>query len=181
MTLPVVGGVLAKLEARGYGLARLVALFGMIGLTVLALMTIADVLMRWLLNAPIDGVADVAPLVVAIAVASTFPFAVAGRYHITIGFLGVLLPPRWQAALNGFAATVTALFFVLFAWQFVSHAITMDARGQTTWVLRLPVAPWWAVVALFMTLSAALQVVVLLICLRGGPGRPEPSATDGET
>jgi TRAP-type C4-dicarboxylate transport system permease small subunit len=133
----------------------------MIALVALALMTVADVLMRWLFNAPIDGVADVGPLVIAVAVAATFPFAAARRCHVALGFFGSLLGPRARAWLDTFAAVVTTVFFVLFAWQFVLHAIKLAERGQTTWILGLPVAPWWSVVAFFMVLCAGLQVLVL--------------------
>lgn len=161
-------GWLATLESRGGLVARFAALCGILCLIAMALMTIADVMMRWLFNDPIDGVADIGPLVIAIAVAATFPFAVTGRHHVTIGFLGALLGARGRLLLNRFATFVTTLFFALFAWQFLLYALKLEDRGQTTWILRMPVAPWWAVVAFFLIICAVLQVVVFLSEWRDG-------------
>jgi TRAP-type C4-dicarboxylate transport system permease small subunit len=157
---------LEKLESRGDLAARLCALFGMSFLVVLALLTNLDVLMRWLFNDPIDGVADVAPLIVAIVVASFFPFALAGRHHISISFIGNVLGPRASVWLEAAVALVTLAFFVLLAWQFIVYTIDLDARGQTTWVVQLPVAPWWTVVSFFMVLCVAVQLNVFLSLLR---------------
>jgi TRAP-type C4-dicarboxylate transport system permease small subunit len=157
---------LTRLESRGTRVARFAALVGIIGLVVFAIMVILDVFMRWMFNDPIDGVADVAPLVVAIVVASTFPLAVAERHNVTINFLGNWLGPRGRAWLEVLAGLVTTVFFILLAWQFVFYAIKLDARGQTTWVLRLPVAPWWSVVAFFIVVCAAIRIIVFMVQFR---------------
>jgi TRAP-type transport system small permease protein len=156
---------LTKLESRCDTVARFCALFGMLFLVALALITNVDVFMRWMFNSPIDGVTDVAPLMVAIVIASFFPFALAGRHHISITFIGNLLGPKGMAWLEAVGALVTLAFFVLLAWQFIVYTIDLDARGQTTWVVQLPVAPWWTVVSFFTVLCVAVQLIVLLTLL----------------
>jgi len=153
---------LSKLETRATGVAHFSALCAITALIALTLLTIADVFMRWLFNSPIDGVADLSPLIVAVAVSAAFPLAVIRRYHISIGFLGHLLTPRWRSAFDVLSSAVTAVFFILLAWQFIRYGMTLHDNGQTTWLLRLPVAPWWAAVALFLTLCAALQTLVFV-------------------
>lgn len=153
---------LSKLKSRGAIAARFCALFGMLALVALIVMTNFDVLMRWLFNSPVDGITDIAPLVVAIAISAFFPFALAERHHVSINFLGSLLGPTVRTWLEAFAAFVTWVFFILLAWQIVLYTIDLDAVGQTTWVVQLPVAPWWAVVSFFMILSVAVQSIVFL-------------------
>lgn len=135
----------------------------MLGLVAFILVTIFDVLMRWLFNSPIDGVSDVAPLVVAIVVSSFFPFALAERHHVSIEFLGNLLGPKRRVWLDTFVALVTWIFFLLLAWQFVVYTIDLHEVGQTTWVVQIPVAPWWVFVCLFMVLCVVVQLNILLI------------------
>ena len=149
-------------ESRGDFVARLCALFGMLALVAFALMTITDVLMRWLFNRPIDGVADAAPLIVAIVAAAFFPLALTGRHHVSIGFLGNLLGPRATVWLAAFASLVTWIFFILLAWQIVRYTIELRQLGQTTWVVQMPIAPWWLVVSLFMVVCVAVQVGIVL-------------------
>lgn len=149
-------------ESRSDFVARLCALFGMLALVAFVLMTIADVLMRWLFNSPINGVADAAPLIVAIVAAAFFPLSLAGRHHVSIGFLGSLLGPRATVWLVAFASLVTWVFFILLAWQIVRYTIELRQLGQTTWVVQMPIAPWWVVVSLFMAVCVAVQVRVVM-------------------
>lgn len=154
---------LKKLESRGETAARFSALVGILILVALALATIADVLMRWLFNNPIDGMADVAPLMVALSISAIFPYALATRQHITIDFLGGLVGSRGRAWLKVFSAVITGIFFLLLAWQFVSYANNLNEVGQTTWVIRMPVAPWWAVVSAFLCLCVVIQSIIIIV------------------
>ena len=149
-------------ESRSDFVARLCALFGMLALVAFVLMTIADALMRWLFNSPIDGVADTGPLIVAIVAAAFFPLALAGRHHVSIGFLGSFLGPRATVWLEAFASLVTWVFFILLAWQIVRYTIELRRLGETTWVVQIPIAPWWVVVSFFMVVCVAVQVIVVI-------------------
>lgn len=149
-------------ESPGNSVARLCALFGMAALVAFILMTVADVLMRWLFNSPINGVADTGPLIVAIVAAAFFPLSLAGRHHVSIGFLGSYLGPRATAWLEAFASLVTWVFFILLAWQIVRYTIELRQLGQTTWVVQIPIAPWWVVVSAFLVVCVAVQLGVVL-------------------
>jgi TRAP-type C4-dicarboxylate transport system permease small subunit len=157
---------LDRLESRGIAVARFAALFGMIGLVGFVLVTNADVLMRWLFNSPLNYIADLAPLVMAIVVAALFPFAIVARYHVTIEVLGGLIGRRSQAWLEVFAALVGVVFFALVAWQIVLFTIDLHVRGQTTWVMQIPSAPWWVVASFFMVLCVVVQLIVLVTQFR---------------
>ena len=69
--------------SRGLG-TRWIALVGLVGFVVVALATIIDVLLRWLFGMPVDGVAEISRLIVAVSIASFFPLALADRHHISI-------------------------------------------------------------------------------------------------
>jgi TRAP-type C4-dicarboxylate transport system permease small subunit len=150
------------LESRGNSVARLCAVSGMLALVAFILMTNVDVLMRWLFNHPINGVADVGPLVVAIVTAAFFPIALTERYHVSMGLLGGVLGPRARLWLDAFAALVTWVFFILLAWQIARYTGELQRLGETTWVVQIPVAPWWSVVSVFMVVCAVVQLVVVV-------------------
>jgi len=149
-------------ESRGNSVAQFCAFFGMLALVAFVLMTIADVLMRWLFNSPINGVADAGPLIVAIVAAAFFPLSLAGRHHVSIGFLGSFLGARATAWLEAFASLVTWIFFILLAWQIVRYTVELRQLGQTTWVVQIPIAPWWVVVSAFLVVCVAVQLGVVL-------------------
>jgi TRAP-type C4-dicarboxylate transport system permease small subunit len=152
----------SKIESRGRDVARFSALFGMFVLMAFIVLTNVDVLMRWLLNRPINGVADVAPLVIAIVVGALFPYALAERYHIAIEFMGSILSLRLRLWLKATVALVTLVFFTLVAWQIIVYTLDLRASGQTTWVVQIPAAPWWYVVSFFMVLCVFVQLGIFL-------------------
>jgi TRAP-type C4-dicarboxylate transport system permease small subunit len=171
-----------NLDARGLSAARWSACCGLVGLLAYAMITIFDVLMRWLFNSPLDGVADTNRLMVAIIVASFFPMAIAERHNVTIRFLGGALGPRGAAALDLFGALLTTCIFVLLAWQLVLYTNELFESQETTWLLGWAVGPWWAVVTAFMICCVPVQLIVLLVAARrawrGGGPRDDPPAPD---
>jgi TRAP-type C4-dicarboxylate transport system permease small subunit len=175
---------LSRLESGGITAARFASLVGMIVLAGFVLMTNVDVVMRWLFNTPLNYIADVAPLIVAIVVAALFPFAITARYHVTIQLLGSLLGRRIQPWLEVFAALVSVVFFALVAWQIILFTIDLHVRGQTTWVMQIPSAPWWVVASFFMVLCVFAQLIVVVTLLHRAANRrtidADRSAPPGE-
>lgn len=141
--------------------SQAMALVGFFGLLVLALMTSFDVLSRWLFNAPIYGVNDVSAIVMAMVIAACLPANLAARQNITVEFLGNLLGPRAKAALDGFGGIVTLAFVAIMAWRFIPYTWEVTASGQTTWVLKIPVAPGWWIATAFLLLSVPVQLTVV--------------------
>jgi TRAP-type C4-dicarboxylate transport system permease small subunit len=172
--------LIGKLDARGLSAARWSAFCGLVGLVGYAMITIFDVLMRWLFNSPLDGVADTNRLMVAIIIASFFPMAIAERHNVTIRFLGNALGRRVTAWLELFGALLTTSVFVLLAWQLVKYTIDVFENQETTWLLGWPVGPWWSVVTALMIFCIPVQLVVLLVAVRqayrGGGPADEPAA-----
>lgn len=142
--------------------SQAMALVGFFGLLVLALMTTFDVLSRWLFNEPIHGVNDVSAIVMAMVIAACLPANLAARQNITVEFLGNLLGPRAKAALDGFGGIVTLAFVAVMAWRFVPYTIEATESGQTTWVLKIPVAPGWWIATALLLLSVPVQITVVV-------------------
>lgn len=144
---------------KGWG-TRWLALVGLVGLVAVALVTIADVLMRWLLSMPVDGVSEISRLVVAVSIASFFPMALAERHHISIEFLGAALGPRARLWIDALAHLVTSVFFMVLGWQFILYTLEIGESGETTWLLAWVVAPWWWVTTVFMLICVPVQVLI---------------------
>jgi TRAP-type C4-dicarboxylate transport system permease small subunit len=154
--------MLTALERRARELCKWLALLGLVGLVALAIITIADVMMRWLFSSPIDGVSDVYRLLIAIVVASFFPASFAERGHIAIRFLAPIMSRRGRKALAVLAASVTLAFTVVLGWQFILYSREVYTAGETTWLLGLNVTPWWSVATAFLLLCIPIQLIVVL-------------------
>jgi len=184
---------LIRIEQGARAATRWLALIGFAGLLVLAIMTTLDVLMRWLFDDPIHGVNDVSAVVLAVVIASCIPANLAGRKNISVDVLGALSGPRTTRLLDAFGSFVTLLFVAAMAWQFVGYTETMYASGRRTWVLALPLWPWWTAATAFLWFAVVVQLANLLHdlhrTLTGGAGadtalpttRPDTADTPGHT
>jgi TRAP-type C4-dicarboxylate transport system permease small subunit len=150
-----------RLEGATIRATRVIALIGLAALLVLAIITMADVTMRWLFNQPITGVEDLAKLVVAIAIAASIPAALATRQNITIRFLGKALGRRAELIFEIFGALIVLAVMAGMAWQIQIYTDELRKTGETTWLLGLHVAPFWQVVSVLLFLSVPIQLVVI--------------------
>jgi hypothetical protein len=108
---------LATLEHVALVSTRALSVLGLFALMVLAFITLANGLLRWLINQPIAGVVDVGALAIAIAVACCIPVSLMERSHITFRLVSSISPRlgRW---LDVFADIAVVIVLVLMAWQF---------------------------------------------------------------
>ena len=133
---------------------------------VVALVTTADVLLRWLANAPIHGLNEIVGMSMAIAVAATLPAGSSQRVNLTIDLLQGRISIRSVAWLKVSSAVLLLGFYVLLAWRVGLYAEKLQARDAETIFVRLPMAPFvWAITA-FLTVSAIVQTVTLLVNVR---------------
>ena len=132
----------------------------------LAAMTLADGMLRWLANKPIEGVRDVGAVFVAVAVCCCLPAGLMERSHITIRVAGSLLGRRAGAFLDIVASFLVWAVTLAMAWQFTVFAGKIARAGETTWVLKIPTAPFWYVVAGILWLGAAVQLIVVITQFR---------------
>jgi len=153
---------LQRVERMAQRSSRGMALLGLLGLLALAIMIMVDVLMRYLFNSPIMGVTDLANVIMAVIIASCMPAALAERHHITIRYLGGLLPQRGSRVLDVFGELVMLAVFVAMAWQFVIFVVQLIDSGQTTMILGFKVWPWWLLATALLVYCVPVQVIVVL-------------------
>lgn len=142
-------------------LAYALALVGFTGLLVLAVMVVADIVLRAVADHPLQGVNDVAAVVMAVVVSACIPNSLLARQNISIEVLGQILGGRVRYAIDLFASLVVLLFFVLMTWQFTQYAASVSASGEQTWVLKWPVGPWWWFATLCFAVSVLAQILVV--------------------
>lgn len=161
-------------------LNRVLALVGFCGLLLMALMTSLDVLARWLLNQPLHGVNDLSAVALAVIIAACLPANLAERQNITVELVGNSVGGRAKACLEAFGSFATLVFVSLMAWRFVLYSQEIASSGQTTWVLKLPIAPAWWIATGFLILSIPTQLMVLGSDLKRAWEGPRPHADDEE-
>lgn len=151
------------IEQFGLRITRLISIAGLTALMFLAVMTLADGLLRWLANAPIDGVRDMGGLAAAIGVAACLPVGLMERSNITLHFLSSIGPPILGRILDATAALVVGVVYAALAWQFTVFSSKTSQAHEVTWVLQIPTAPFWYIVTAILWLSVCVQAIVIVL------------------
>lgn len=155
-------GPLARLERVALVSTRALSVLGLIGLMVLAFITLANGLLRWAANHPIAGVVDVGALAIAIAVSCCIPVSMMERSHIAFRLVSSM-SPKLGRVLDVFADAAVAVVLGLMAWQFWVYAGELVLTGERTYVLKIPAAPFWYVSDMIFWIATAVQCVVVAL------------------
>jgi C4-dicarboxylate transporter DctM subunit len=161
-----VSGFLDALDKRCLAVTQRVAFAGVLAMLAVAFVTTADILLRWLANAPIHGLNEVVGVAIAVAVAATFPAGASQRVNLTIDLLQNRVSDRVLAWLKVAAGALLLVFYVLLAWRIGVYALKLQERAAETIFVRLPMAPFVWTIAAFVAVSALVQVVALFVSVR---------------
>ena len=137
-------------------LYRIGQVVGTLAVITIALLTAADVVLRYFFNAAIFGAAEVANALLAVLVGAGLIIVAAQRLHICVDLFDAPLRRRlpklyprgiFGAELLGTAALATLL---------VQHAMHTIDFGELTPVLEFPIGWVFALVALFVIMALAV-------------------------
>ena len=147
---------------------RLVALWGG-GAMLLGLMglTVVDVTLRYLFNAPLYGARDVAKLVLLVMVALSVAYSARTGGQVVIEFFSRRMGPRLAALSEAGARLATLVMLAVLSrqlWVSGSHAA---AFGETSMALEIPYGPFYRFLAFGMLLYALVLVIELILILQG--------------
>src|SRR3954471_7853432 len=107
----------------------------------IAFTTIADVVMRWLFNAPIAGMGEATSMALAVAVSACLPAGAAQGVNITVDLVSGKLSPRGLARVQLVGQVFLLVFYALLAWRIGEYARSLQARNAVTVYLGIPMAP----------------------------------------
>lgn len=155
--------MLASFERAGRRATRALSAIGLVALLILATLTLADGLMRWLANAPIEGVRDVGSLAIAVAVACCLPIGLAEKSNITIRLAETAIGPRFGRALDVLAAVIVTIVMGAMCWQFFVFSGKIAHAHETTWILQIPRAPFWYAVTAILAIAVLVQLLVVAL------------------
>lgn len=137
---------------RVLGAAAAILLFGLMALTT------ADVIGRYFFNWPLRGAFEITELLLLTLIFAGLPLASRVDEHVTLDFVDMLLGPKGRSFLQRAVDLVCGVIILGLAWRVWIKAGTIAGYGDTTDVLRVPVAPF----VYFMTIMVAVTGVVHL-------------------
>src|SRR5262245_4310366 len=155
--------LLGALDRRSLAVTQRVAFAGVVAMLAVAFITTADVLLRWLANAPIHGLNEIVGMAMAVAVSATFPAGSSQRVNLTIDLLQNRVSDRALAWLKVGGSVSLLVVYVLLAWRIGAYALQLQERGAETIFVQLPMAPFVWVIAAFVAVSALVQVTASFV------------------
>ena len=162
---------------------RVVACIGFTGLVILSLLTMVDGVSRWLALPRIPGFLDISQVVYAIVITSCFPALLIRDHNVTIRFLGKAVGGRTSYWLEFFGNVMTLAFFTVLVWQFYLLTLDLQANNRVSPTLEFPIAPWWWITSIIMTITVPVQILVvfdsLYSAIFGVPSRLPKDEAEG--
>jgi len=139
------------------GIAASILLFGMM------LLTFADVVARYLLNAPIRGAFEITELALLVLIFAGLPLVSHADEHVTMDFIDRVLPlAALRILIRLVHAACAALMFFL-TWQVWLKAGKIASYGDTTDVLRITVGPFVYFMALMIALTGLMHLYKVFV------------------
>lgn len=140
----------------------------------LMLVTLVDVLARYLVNAPIPGAYEITELLMGMLIFTALPVVTLGGRHVTIDLLDNVTPGPVARVRNLLVTLVSIAVLAALAWQMWKLGGSMSEYGDVTEYLRIPIFPFIYVISVLSGLSSALLSIVLVrdvIAIAGGGAR----------
>jgi TRAP-type C4-dicarboxylate transport system permease small subunit len=127
-------------------------------LPALVVLVTADVVLRYVFDAPLQWARDVNGLFLLMSIAAALPHAWDRAYHIRMEVAYERFPSRLKRSVDVLSAFAGVVFFGLMAFQAAAYVPFMVRTGETGEDLLWPLWPYMA----FMSMCAALTVVRLI-------------------
>lgn len=157
---------------------RLLLIIPILALVIMMMMTVADVFMRYVFNAPISGTYDLVEICLLVSVYLALPSVLLEGQPIVINLIDGLVPPGAVALLKAIAAAAAIVLLCFIFWSMLNPAREAYEFGDVKPELGFPLWFLW-VFALFGILNSIAAAVVTLFSSPSS-GEQKPTAGSAE-
>jgi TRAP-type C4-dicarboxylate transport system permease small subunit len=127
-------------------------------LLAMMLLTVVDVVARYVFNRPVRGAFEVTELMLLVLIFAGLPLVSWSDEHAVMDFIDRLLGPRGQRRLEALVQCVNAGFLFLLAWLVWLKADRIRAYGDATDVLRIVYGPFVYFMAVTLGLAGLIHL-----------------------
>jgi TRAP-type C4-dicarboxylate transport system permease small subunit len=134
------GGTMAAFVKGVEKLTSTMYFCGLVVLTLLMLLTVSDVILRYL-GRPIPGTYELVGLAGALVIGLAIPYTSLVRGHVYMEFLIERFSREKRAVVLVFTKILILLLFLAFTINLLRIGMDMAASGEVTQILRIPYYP----------------------------------------
>jgi len=144
-------------------LQRALGVTSAIVLFLMMLITAVDVGGRYLFNKPIAGGFELTEILLAALIYCGLPLVSARRDHIVIDTFDTLFSKRFKRGLDMVAEVICAAALAGVGFLIFLRAARVAEYGDTTSVLKLPIAPVVYLMGTMITIAALIHLFLILV------------------
>ncbi len=145
------------------GLEKLLGVISAAVLFLMMIITAVDVVGRYVLNQPLPGGFEMTEMALAVLIYAALPLVSMRREHIVIDTLDSLMSPAVKAFFNKMSDLICFLTLSGIGYLIFRRALRVAEYGDTTHVLKLPLAPVAYVMGAMICIAAATHLVLIFI------------------
>jgi TRAP-type transport system small permease protein len=145
--------------------------FAAIVLGAVMMVSVVDVVGRYVFNRPLPGSSEITEVLMAILIYAGLPLVSLRRAHIAVDLLDPVTPPALARVRDAIVGLVSVFVLAIVAWRLWAYADQIRSSKDVTEYLKLPLAPF----AYAMSVLAGVAAVVEL-CRTLRPPALRPSA-----
>ena len=139
-------------------------LLGLMGLTVV------DVTLRYLFNAPLYGAHDVGKLMLLTMIALSVAYSARTGGQVVIAFFSHWMGPRLAVFSEAGARIAAIAMLLILSWRLWLSSDSAAAFGEASLALGIPFGPFYILLAVGMLLYAVVLTAELFLIFRGRAG-----------
>jgi TRAP-type C4-dicarboxylate transport system permease small subunit len=149
----------ARLQQRLWGAMRWLSAGGVFLMMVVAFV---DVVGRKFLDQPLRGSVELTELLMLMVVFIGVALVSHDRNHVQLDLLDSAVPVRWQALRERAGEFLSGLIMLGAGWLALTRALQAGREGELTALLRISMAPAFAIVAVLLAIAAVAHFVLAL-------------------
>ncbi len=148
-----------SLERVIFPFSRYLSFAAMVASIVMMLLVTVDVILRRVINAPIFGAYEVEKLLLSLMVFCSVAFVMSEKGHVIVDTLTRLYPKAAKRAVYAVAYFLSMVIMGSITLLSIKYGLAMLRAGETSTLLKIPVAPFIFIVAL----GSAIMFLVILV------------------
>lgn len=142
----------------GAGAREGLSTFAALVLAAVMMVSVVDVVGRYVLNRPLPGSSEITEILMAILIYAGLPLVSLRRAHIAVDLLDSLTPPTIARVRDIVVNLVSVLVLAIVAWRLWVYADQIRSSKDVTEYLRLPLAPFAYAMSVLAGLAAVVEV-----------------------
>ena len=139
-------------------------------LVALTLVTVVDVIGRYLLSSPLPGAAEYTEILLMAIVFVGLPAVCLDDWHVSVDLLTAGLRGVAERLQLNLARLVVAVVLGLVSWQLWKHGTQLDSYNEVTVYLRAPLGPFAKATAVITGVCAVVTFVMAVLRLPKSDG-----------